>query len=640
MRAARSLATLASLLWVAQAACLALALASLAAVLGIGDGVGSVPDAGEVLWRVSGGDLAGADDGGAWFRALPWWPIIGFALVGLCRAALETRSGGLAFTVADAVMAEERDRQLVIESRRSPREVSGRSSAEFAALVAEKVALLQPWLMRYRIAEARVRLVPLLFILAVLPFSWVAALILLITGPLIPLFMALIGQAAGKASEAHLQEIGSMNALLLERIAARVDIRVLAAEERSLARFREAANGLRQRTMRVLGIAFLSSTVLELFAAIGVALVAVHVGFSLLGLVTVGTWGSPLTLFEGLFILLLAPEFYQPLRELGAAWHDRAAALAVQQELADSEALAANRIVGGLTAGDADGADAEGADAEGADAEGADTAGADAPATEAEVAEAGAPLVPAIGDGPPRLQTESLVLESAVGEHLAWPDIDLAPGGSLALCGPSGSGKSTLLYLLSGLQQADSGRVMIDGMPLDDANAAAWRQRIGWMSQSPAFAEGSLRHNLLLAAPPGTNDDAILAALDAAGAVEVVERLPGGLDAIPGESGAGVSGGEARRLSLARLLLADPAVVLADEPTADLDEATAEQVRQTLCGLVARGVSVIVATHDEALAESMDSRLVLTEAAPEPAPELPAAPESHTDPATTPDGDS
>ncbi|TDK44563.1 cysteine ABC transporter permease, partial [Antarcticimicrobium luteum] len=247
-------------------------------------------------------------------------------------------AGRRAFAAADLVVSAERKALLDREGLRVDRAVS---SADLAALLSEKLALLAPYVARYRPAMARVRVVPLLFLALTAYFSWVAALILLIAGPLIPLFMALVGMAAKEASARQMVEIGDMNALLIDRIAALPDIRILDAADKSRADFAALAEGVRRRTMAVLRVAFLSSTVLELFSAIGVALVAVYVGFSLLGEITFGAWARPMTLGEGVFILLLAPEFFQPLRDLAAAWHDKAAAEAVADELEARAARAA-----------------------------------------------------------------------------------------------------------------------------------------------------------------------------------------------------------------------------------------------------------------------------------------------------------
>lgn len=490
---------------------------------------------------------------------------------GAARAGLDHLAGGLLFRAADRVLARETEALL----RREARAPSAQGSSAAAALIVQKLPLLQPWITRHHVAMTRVRILPLLLLALIFPISWLAGLTLLVAGPLIPVFMALVGMAAEDASRRQLTEIGSMNALLMERLSALLDIRLLGAEARAAADFETRAEALRDRTMAVLRIAFLSSTVLELFAALGVALVAVFVGFSLIGEIGIGAWGTPLTLGEGLFVLLLAPEFFQPLRDMAAAWHDRAAGLAVAAEL---EALDAEPRMAPPGRG-----------------------------------EAAAPL-----PGPLSVRVEGAAA-ALPGHAVALPDLALGPGESLALTGPSGAGKSTALAALAGLAPLRSGRIEVCGRALDDATADAWRARLAFVPQRPHFPDARLGDWL---DPRGAGADP-WPALRLAEAAEIVARLPDGLDARLGETGGGVSGGEARRLMLARAVMAGGDLVLADEPTADLDAETAAKIIAALARLKARGVAVIVATHDPALAAAMDRRAPI--AAPSPASaEVPA----------------
>ena len=313
--------------------------------------------------------------------------------------------------------------------------------------------------------------------------------------------------------------------------------------------------------MAVLRIAFLSSTVLELFSALGVALVAVFVGFTLLGEIAFGSWGTPLTVGEGVFLLLIAPEFFQPLRDLAAAWHDRAAGFAVVEELDALDRADRVDLVG--------------------------------------VGTRVAPL-----EGALSVRTINATA-SLPGHKVGLPDLSIAAGETLAITGPSGTGKSTTLAAIAGLLTLASGRIEICGHVLDSDTADAWRARIALIPQRVHFPDIRLRDWL---SARGRDDDFGLA-LEMADATEVVERLPDGLDTRLGETGGGISGGEARRLMVARAILAGGDVVLADEPTADLDEATADRIIATLSRLNAGGRTIIVATHDPRLAAAMAHRV-------------------------------
>lgn len=514
-----------------------------------------------LIWPAQAAVIAHALGGLVEGRAVVAWQSAGiFAALGLIRAGLGLLADRQAQLAAEAILAENRRRIFQRESCRAEDTAFGGAGA-VAALAVEKLDLLQPYVTRYAPARARVAVVPLVILALAFWHSWAVGLVLLVSGPLIPVFMALVGMAAKDASARQMAEIGSLNDLLIERLAALADIRLLGAAEPVMEGFAAQARDLRQRTMAVLRIAFLSSTVLELFAAIGVAMVAVYVGFSLLDAVQFGAWGVPLSATAGMFLLLLAPEFYQPLRDLAAAWHDRAAALAVAADLAQWQ-------------------------------------------------EAETPDLPGQGVWSEPLAGPATIRLSGVTmpDGRVLPLIDIAAGESVALVGPSGAGKTTVLRLMAGLLPVSASQVLVAGLPLDDATADGWRARIGWMPQAPHFLNASLRGNLAM----GRAGD-LAPALRTAAVQDVVQALPDGLNTRLGETGGGLSGGEARRLTLARAIHGAPDVILADEPTADLDAATAEMVTEGLLAQAARGATLVVATHDMALAARM-GRIIRLEA--------------------------
>ncbi|WBU54504.1 ABC transporter ATP-binding protein/permease [Paracoccus sp. SCSIO 75233] len=478
----------------------------------------------------------------------------GFVVLSVLRALIERHAAAVLFRIGDEVLARERAALMTREMRaRGPE-----ASASVAALVTDKLPLLVPWITRYEPAMARVRVLPLLYLLLAVVIAWPAALILAISGPLIPVFMILIGIAAEAASRRQLAEIGNLNALLMERLSALIDLRLLGATDRAANEFETRANGLKARTMAVLRIAFLSSTVLELFAAIGVAMMAVYVGFSLLGVIGFGSWGNGLSVSEGVFLLLLAPDFFLPLREMAAAWHDRAAGLAVLSELDDADEATRQPILG-----------------------------------------QGAPASPL--DGPLDLHLRDAVV-ALDGRELPLPDLDLSQGEAVAVTGPSGSGKTTLLAVAAGMLPLQAGEVEVAGTPLTDERADGWRARLAVMQQTVFFPDMTLSDWL----GEGAEDAVRLAQAEG-----VIAGLPSGLQTRLGENGAGVSGGEARRLSLARAIASDRELLIADEPTADLDEETAARIIAAMHGLKARGKTLLVATHDPALIAAMDREVRL-----------------------------
>ncbi len=525
LRTAGALTAAAALIWPAQAALLATVL----------DGWVSGP----VNW-IETAVLAGA-----------------FLVLGLVRAAIDHRAGGRLFGAADVIVARERGRLI----RRETRSRSEVSSAAIAATAVQTLPMLHPWITRYRAAMTRTMIVPAVILALALYHSWAVALILAAAGPLIPIFMALVGMAAEDASRKHLREIGTINTMLQDRLGALLDARALGAVGRVLTDFAARADKLRRQTMAVLKIAFLSSAVLELFSALGVAMVAVYVGFSLLGEVTFGAWGGGLTVWQGVFLLLLAPEFFQPMRELATAWHDRAAGRAVLGAVTEIEGSPRLPFLGKATLAD--------------------------------------PL-----PGPAALswRTVSVRLGDTVRP---LPDLTLEAGDSAALVGPSGSGKTTILHAIAGLLPLSGGTVTVCGRDLDEQTADSWRRRISLVAQTPHFPATSIGTYL---DPDRTGRDP-WPALVAAHADGFVRALPDGLQTRLGETGGGLSGGEFRRLMLARAIFEGRDAILADEPTADLDRHTADLVIETLCNLNRRGVTVLVATHDPDLAQAMAQRI-------------------------------
>ncbi|MCC5960089.1 MAG: thiol reductant ABC exporter subunit CydD [Rhodobacteraceae bacterium] len=479
----------------------------------------------------------------------------GFVLLGLVRAALGYVSEKMLQTSAHALIARLRDTMITTETTRASDTAFG-SAGAVAVLASTKLDMLIPYITRYRPARMRVLLIPPIILVLAFWHAWVVGLVLLVAGPLIPVFMALVGWAAKEASARQLSEIGSLNDLLVERFSALPDIRALGAGGRVQDGFAAKADDLRRRTMAVLAVAFMSSTVLELFSALGVALVAVFVGFSLLDVVTFGTWGAPLSPAAGIFLLLLAPDYFQPLRDLAAAWHDKAAADAVAEEYETwHESAATKRLGAGVNA---------------------------------------APL-----PGLPSLTLRAAQLPSGI----ALPELSVNAGERVALVGPSGAGKTTVLRLLAGLVHLPDARITVAGHTLDDVAADGWRRRIGWMPQAPHFLNASLRRNIDMGRPDAGN---MKDTLQRAALAPVIAGLPQGLNTQLGETGAGLSGGEGRRVLLARALFARPDVILADEPTADLDAATAALITHALMMEAARGTTLIVATHDMKLARQMD----------------------------------
>lgn len=433
---------------------------------------------------------------------------------------------------------------------RGPAALDGRSSGAVAAALVDQVEALDGFYARFLPHLAVALLVPLAILVAVFPLDWVAGLLLLATAPLIPGFMALIGMGAAALSRRQMRVLARLGGYVLDRLQGLPTLRLFGQDQAELARIRRVSDDYRQRTMAVLRVAFLSSAVLEFFSAVAIAMVAVYIGMSLLGIFAFGP-GQDLTLFSGLFILLLAPEFFQPLRTLAAHYHDRAAAIGAVQELAPL-----------LDAPPGVGAE-------------------DGAAATAPVATPAAML---------RLDRVDFAYAPDRPPVLAGFSLTVAAGERVALVGPSGVGKSTVLHLLLGFLAPLNGTVRVAGQA-----PAAGRTQVSWIGQRPHLFHGTLADNLRLARPDA-DDAAVARAVAQAGLEPVVARLPDGLATRLGEDGHGLSGGEAQRVAIARALLKDAPILLLDEPTAHLDGETEAAVLAALA-VVAAGRTVLIATH-------------------------------------------
>ncbi|MEO3388335.1 thiol reductant ABC exporter subunit CydD [Mesorhizobium sp. CAU 1741] len=534
----------------------------LAAVLQVVAALTWIPQAGLIAYAI--GNIAegvGAD------AAL--LPALGILLLGVSRTLLDRAGTRLVFDAARIKLGVLRRHAALAIAGQSPMDASRLPSGQVASALAEQAEAVVPWLARYRPLRIKAAAVPLVILATVLSLSWAAAIVLLVAAPLIPIFMALVGWRAKEASERQLVRIGDMNAFLLDRLRGLATIRALGAVNRTALRLRDDANALGRSTMEVLRIAFLSSAILELFAALGVAMVAVYVGFHLLGELNFGAWAGTLSLAEGLFILLLAPAFFEPLRDLSSVWHDRAAG---EAGLAALERLArvTQPIVGGL---------------------------------EDVGTKAHRP------DDALSVAIEELVFRYQGSAEPVFTGFNLAvqPGEHLAIMAPSGCGKSTLLALLAGLAPSAAGAIRLGGEPLNGATAARLRTRIAWLGQQPHVFSGTLAGNVALGRPD-IDHRAVYRAMTVAHINGLAQRRG---PSLIGENGAGLSGGETLRLALARAAAGEgTALILADEPTAHLDADTAAEVTDRLLEIAA-GRTLIVATHDPVLAARMDRVITL-----------------------------
>lgn len=476
-----------------------------------------------------------------------------FALARAGAQALETRAG---FEAAARVKAHVRREAAGALAAKGPAFTERLETGAAGSALTDAVEKLEGYFGRYRPLMPVIAGAPILMVIAAFTQSHVAGLLFLVTAPLLPVFMAIVGGAAAAASKDQIAVLARLAGRFNDRLQSLALLNAFNAAPREREGLAAASEDFRQRTMKVLRLAFLSSAILEFFAALSVAAMAVYVGFSLLGELPFDA-GETITLREGLFVLLLAPEFYMPLRRLSAAYHDRADAEAA----ADTLKPLLHTYESGFSTCE------------------------NAPFN----------LSPEI-----TLEAVSCTYE---GGRKGLNPISLSlPAGQISvLWGPSGSGKSTLLKILMGFAPLSSGTVRIDGEALSTPLAG----RAGWIGQNPRLFHGSLRDNIALH-DASISDAGIERAVAAAGMTDFLVHLPAGLDTLLGERGFGLSGGQIQRVALARALARDMKLVLMDEPTAHLDGEAEARFLEAL-ETAAPGRTILIATHSPAVRAIADT---------------------------------
>ena len=409
-----------------------------------------------------------------------------------------------------------------------PSYTSRQSTGALTSTALEHVEGLHDFYAFYLPQLALAVMIPFAILAFVFPYSWAAGTLLLVTAPLVPLFMILVGMGAESISQRHFQALARMSAYFLDVLQGLPTLKLFDRSKGVEKTIAAVSNNYRIKTMAVLRVAFLSSAVLEFFSSVSIALVAIYLGMSYLGYFSFGLYGAPLSLEVGFFILLLVPDFYLPLRELGTHYHARAAAVGAAEEIL--KILSVPR---------------------------------------------------------PQAQTELTAFVKSDVIHIHCRDVylgynngrlpalrgasfDLKTGEQVTLVGASGAGKTTILNLLLGFLQPDKGRILVNDNPLVALTPDSWRENIAWIGQRPVLFHGTIKENILLGRPKASAGE-IEQAAGRAGVLAFSMHLTEGLETQVGELGQALSRGQAQRVALARAFIKDAPILLLDEPTAGLD---------------------------------------------------------------------
>src|SRR5471030_2616531 len=446
-------------------------------------------------------------------------------------------------------------RKLVLDRLETlgPAWIQGKPAGSWASIILEQIEDMQDYYARYLPQIALAGIIPLLILVSIFPINWAAGMILLVTAPLIPVFMALVGMGAADANRRNFVALARLSGNFLDSLRGLDTLRLFHRGTAEIDQIQRSTESFRARTMDVLRLAFLSSAVLEFFASISIAVVAVYFGFSYLGELNFGSYGTPVTLFAGFLVLILAPEFFQPLRDLGAFYHAKAQAVGAAESLltfrsapAESQGEGTQRWQDG-------------------------------------------------NRQPVALVAKECVICSPDGNVLAGPlTFDISSGTRLAIVGLSGAGKSSLLNGLLGFLPYQ-GSLQVNGIELRDLDSTGWRQRLSWVGQNPHLPEQTLRSNILLNQPDVTGQQ-LHSAIDRAYVSEFLPLLPLGLETELGDSAARLSVGQAQRVAVARALLSPCELLLLDEPTASLDAHSEKRVMSALNEASKAQTSILV-TH-------------------------------------------
>jgi ATP-binding cassette, subfamily C, bacterial CydCD len=475
-------------------------------------------------------------------------PIAVLVSVAIARAAVAWGTQLAAVRASAVAKTQLRAALLRRVAELGPGRIGAERTGEITTLATRGIDALDDYFSLYLPQVLLAVIVPTAVLVALAASDWISAAIVVFTLPLIPVFMALVGAATRDRTAAQLRVLQRLSGHFLDVVSGLPTLKVFGAAKRQERVIAEISDRHRVATMAALRVTFLSSLVLELLSTISVALVAVEVGLRLLG--------GHLDLRTALFVLVVVPEAYLPLRALGANYHASAEGVAAAEQVF-------------------------------------------------EVLETPPPPRGSDPDVPDPASSEIVFDEVTVtypertGSAIEAVSLRIEPGETVAVTGPSGCGKSTLLAVLLGFVTPAGGSVRVADRELADLDPDAWRSRLAWMPQRPHLFAGSIADNISLARPDACEQD-ILAAADAAGLGELLARRPGGLRAPVGERAAALSAGERQRLALARLFLQDASLVLLDEPTANLDGETEDQVLEAVRRL-AHGRTVILVAHRPAL---------------------------------------
>lgn len=486
-------------------------------------------------------------------------------MFGLLAAILLRAACGYAISIAGVNLAfdvKEELRSKLIESfAHNPLQTAAKGqSGQKVSLLMDSVDEVDGFYSKYIPQLIQSYIIPIMLLVVIFILHWQTALIILVTAPFIPIFMAMVGKRTKEKADGQMEELNRFSGTFLDVLQGLTTLRIFGQTKKQEQVIEENSLKFRDSTMSVLKSAFLSSLMLEYISMLSIGIIALEIGLQLV------VFGN-ITFFTAFFVLILVPDFFNMLKELGSAFHTARGGAAAAEQIF-GELGKKSRTIGW---GDEH-----------------------------------------LGAGPPRLTLKEVGFHyDEDGFELKPVTIEIPPYSNIAVIGESGSGKTTLLHLVAGLLPA-TGQLLAGGKPREAFSEESWFDQLGYISQNPYLFTGTIRANITIGSKRNVPFEEVVAAAEKAGISELIHSFKQGFDTPIGEAGRGLSGGEKQRIALARAFLKNPSIVLFDEPTTALDLKT-EQILQESMKELSETATVITVAHRLHTIRHADQILVLSE---------------------------
>ncbi|MGX8177772.1 thiol reductant ABC exporter subunit CydD [Exiguobacterium artemiae] len=488
-------------------------------------------------------------------------PLLGVLLLMLVlRVGVTYWNGRLGTNLAARVKQDLRQALVAKYTKNSVESMLEGQSGKKVSVLLDSVDEMDSYYSQYMPKVIQTSIVPLMVLIAAFSYDWVTGLVMMITAPFIPLFYIVIGIMTQNRADTQLEKMNAFSGTFLDTLQGLTTLKLFGRAKAQQDVIERSSLDFRDATLTVLKLAFLSSLMLEFISMLSMGMIALEVSLRLILF-------QSITFVPAFLMLVLAPEYYLALKEMGAAFHTGRGSVAAAKQIAAELTEDDRSVVFGQT---------------------------ELPAAR-----------------PPRIELKDVAF-SYRDARFAMTELNLViePYQKVALIGRSGAGKSTVLQLLAGLADPQNGQLLLDGQPRQMITEASWFRQLSYISQHPYLYAGTLAENIAIGELREASRSAIEQAASDAGLTELIGQLPNGLDTVIGEGGRGLSGGEKQRVALARAFLKRPNIILFDEPTTGLDVKT-ERLLQEAITVLGREATVITVAHRLHTIEQSDQIVIL-----------------------------